>query len=189
MTLEHLKQRDEDGVPGQFARALGSENVIVINRAAWAVRNLEAVEAVPRLASVLVTTEDQIVMVPPGVTYNGPPWRCRRGAWSLGRPTIAGRLLRAAPVSNGAIAYGLMAAPYYPMGARASRATGLGHGRPVKAGPEPKVVTFTYRNVEVLAALQRLTGQDFGYDVDSWRRWVARSFNPNPKPARRVPQP
>jgi hypothetical protein len=50
-------------------------------------------------------------------------------------------------------------------------------------------MTFTSRNVEVLAALQRLTGQDFEYDVARWRAWVARSFNPRPAPARRVPQP
>jgi len=55
--------------------------------------------------------------------------------------------------------------------------------------PEPRVVPFTYRNVEVLAALQKMTGEDFGYDESAWRNWIAHKFNPNPKPSRRVPQP
>ena len=24
-----------------------------------------------------------------------------------------------------------------------------------------------------------MTGQDFGYDIESWRHWVSREFNPN----------
>ena len=62
-------------------------------------------------------------------------------------------------------------------------------GAQINNQPEPGVVTFTFRNVEVLAALEKMTGQDFGYDIDSWRHWVSREFNPAPKPARRVPQP
>jgi hypothetical protein len=34
-----------------------------------------------------------------------------------------------------------------------------------------------------------MTGQDFEYDIDAWRRWVAHDFNPAPKPARRVVEP
>ncbi len=190
VTLDHLKQRDEAGVPAQFARALASENVIVINRAAWALRNLEAVEAVPRLVSVLVTREDQIVMVPPGEQLNGPPLEMSAGGLIPRAANNSGAIFSTPPqVSNGAIAYGLVSVPYYAMGSPSFGGSPMNIGAPLKGGPEPKVVTFTYRNVEVLSALQRLTGQDFGYDVDSWRRWIARSFNPNPKPARRVPQP
>ncbi len=189
-TLEHLKKRDEPGVPGQFARALASENVIVINRAAWALRNLEAVEAVPRLVSVLITKEDQIVMVPPGETYNGNISEMSAGGLVPRAVNNSGAVFSTPPqVSNGAVAYGLVAVPYYQMGGLSIGGAPSSIGAPLKGGPEPKVVTFTYRNVEVLSALQKLTGQDFGYDVDSWRRWIARSFNPNPRPARRVPQP
>jgi hypothetical protein len=190
VTLDHLKQRDEAGVPAQFARALASENVVVINRAAWALQNLETVEAVPRLVSVLITTEDQIVMVPPGVQYNGPPLEMSAEGLVPRAVTNSGVVFTTPPqVSNNAVAYGMMAVPYYAMGSASIGNSPMSVGAPLKGGPEPKVVTFTYRNVEVLAALQKLTGQDFGYDLDSWRRWIARSFNPNPKPARRVPQP
>jgi hypothetical protein len=60
---------------------------------------------------------------------------------------------------------------------------------PSKPQQDAHVETITYRNVEVLNALQKLTGQDFGYDIDAWRRWITRSFNPHPNPSRRVPQP
>jgi hypothetical protein len=46
-----------------------------------------------------------------------------------------------------------------------------------------------YRNAEVLGALERLTGQHFGFDLAAWRRWVNTSFRPEPEPARQVPQP
>ena len=60
---------------------------------------------------------------------------------------------------------------------------------PPNRGPVPRVVTFSYENVEVLGALNKLTGEDFGYDETAWRRWIKASFNPNPKPVRQVPQP
>jgi hypothetical protein len=64
VTFDHLKQRDEPGVPAQLARALASEDVQVINRAAWALANLGAVEAVPRLVPALITVQQRIVLVP-----------------------------------------------------------------------------------------------------------------------------
>jgi hypothetical protein len=60
---------------------------------------------------------------------------------------------------------------------------------PTGRGPIPKIVSVTYQNVEVLAALVTLTGRDYGYDVDSWRRWMTTSFKAAPKPSRSVPQP
>src|SRR5205823_4166927 len=73
----------------------------------------------------------------------------------------------------------------------AAAGTGIPAGGGVNAsrGPAPRLVTYTVQNVEVLAALVKLTGHDFGYDVPTWRRWLRTSFEPNPAPARRVPQP
>jgi hypothetical protein len=51
------------------------------------------------------------------------------------------------------------------------------------------MVSYTFQNTEVLAALVKLTGQDFGYDGAAWRRWLRTSFQPEPVPAKRVPQP
>ena len=92
-------------------------------------------------------------------------------------------------VGPGVAAYGIGAVPWYQLSPGLANATGLNVGMPIPQMPEPKVATFTYRNVEVLSALQKLTGKDFDYDVNAWRQWVAQSFNPNPKPARNVPQP
>ena len=55
-------------------------------------------------------------------------------------------------------------------------------------GMMPQLVTIEHPNVEVLAALVKLTGQDYGYDTTSWRRW-ATSFRSDPTPGRRVVQP
>ncbi len=123
-TLEHLKERDEKGVPVQFARALASENVQVINRAAWALNNLEAVEAVPRLVSVLITTEQQIVYEPPaGANVPGPVGP----GPTLKYMNNSGVILQSPPqVSNGAVAYGLQAIPWYQMSPGIATGAGLG---------------------------------------------------------------
>ena len=89
------------------------------------------------------------------------------------------------------VAYGATSVPYFgsvpllPGVGVMGGGGGGGSGR----GPTPKAVTFTYQNTEVLAALNRLTGKDFGYDTAAWRRWMELSFNPHPNPVRQVPQP
>ena len=47
--FEKLKERDRPTVVRSLSRALQSEQIMVINRAAWTLNNLEAVEAVPAL--------------------------------------------------------------------------------------------------------------------------------------------
>jgi hypothetical protein len=89
-------------------------------------------------------------------------------------------------VSQGAVAYGMMSVPY---GVQSGVGVSIGGSPPADTRPDLHMATFTYRNLEVLAALQKLTGKDFGYDVRPWRDWASREFNPAPKPARRVPQP
>ena len=67
-------------------------------------------------------------------------------------------------VSAGAVAYGVIVGAHFT-GTRHLASGGPAGGLTIKQ-PEPRVVTFTFRNVEVLAALQKMTGQDFGYDID-----------------------
>jgi hypothetical protein len=190
VTFDHLKQREENGVAGQFARALASSDVRVINRAAWALGNLNAVEAVPRLVAALITTEQRIVYEPPpGMNPAGPVLPAGPGPF-LKAMNNSGIVLQGPPaVGPGVVAYSMSAVPWYQLTPGLAAAAGLTPGMPINQVPEPKVATFAFRNVEVLGALQKLTGQDFGYDVSAWREWVSRSFNPNPKPVRRVPQP
>jgi hypothetical protein len=73
-----------------------------------------------------------------------------------------------------------------------SSSSGLSNGGGVPSlgsGRMPSMVFYTFRNGEVLGALIKMTGQDFGYDVDAWKRWIRTSFRPDSTPARHVPQP
>jgi len=182
VVYDKLKERDDPSVVPRLIKALASSDIMVINRAAWVLGNLGAVEAVPKLITVLVTTEDQIVMVQPGNGNTGAVGGTGAAPLRLNNSNIA--VLTPPAVSQGAVAYGAMGAPYYAL----PPGGGLETGAQIRQ-PEPRLATFSYRNVEVLAALQKMTNQDFGYDMQSWRNWVSRQFNPNPRPARRVPQP
>ena len=185
--LERLKERDEPGIVPQLVKALGSENIKVVNRAAWTLGNLDAVNAVPRLAGSLISTEERIVLVP----QDG-------GAQGVNAPGLAPQMmafngssiayLTPPAVGPGVVAYGAVSAPFYnPAQLNGNNMLGVGSGP--NRGPTLRAVTFSYENTEVLAALVKLTGQDFGYDAAAWRRWIKASFNPNPKPVRQVPQP
>lgn len=187
--LEQMKQRDDLGIVPQLVKALRSEDIRIINRAAWALGNLGVIAAVPSLISALVTTEERIVLVneaqnTPTISgvYPGPALMALNQNWAA--------YLTGPVVGPGVAAYGATSVPYYgspaPLyGGGFMAAGGGGSSR----GLTPKVATFTYRNTEVLAALRRLTGQDFGYDISAWRRWMKLSFNPHPNPVRQVPQP
>ena len=182
--LDKLKGRDDSVVVSQLVRALASSDIQVLNRAAWTLGNLEAVEVVPKLIPHLLSFEQRIVTPPPEngslTSYgtSGAPLA------PLAYNNSNAALLTPPVVSTGAIAYGVTTiGPLY------GPSLGLGTvGVPIRQ-PEPRLETFTFRNVEVLAALQKMTGQDFDYDIEAWRRWVAHDFNPAPKPARRVVDP
>jgi hypothetical protein len=179
---DRLKERDEPGVVPQLIKALKTSDLNVINRAAWALGNLGAAEAVPKLIPVLVSTDMQIVMVSPDDVNPG-------GNGGSGMPlapvgvTKNGNVAVLTPpvVGNGVVAYGAAVVPYGTFAA--------GANPPAPRLPEPAVATFSYKNVEVLKALEKLTGQDYGYDSDAWITWLSRSSNFNPKKIRHVPQP
>jgi hypothetical protein len=85
----------------------------------------------------------------------------------------------------GVIAFGA-GAPPFALGSGFDVSIGSG-GR--SQGYQPRFVTYTYRNIEVLNALQKLTGQNFGFDVAAWKHWVNTSFRAESAPSRRVVQP
>ncbi|MGO9463978.1 MAG: HEAT repeat domain-containing protein [Isosphaeraceae bacterium] len=185
---EKVQNRDDPAVVRLLIRALSSSNIRVINRAAWALGNLHAQEAVPRLIAVLVTTEERMVIATQSAVNQGPisaiagpdgpltPIAVNQSSMAVMTPPV---------IAPGVVARGVYSAPWYdwPPG------VGFNVGGQIAATPDVHVATFQYRNAEVLSALEKLTLQDFGYDVESWRTWVSRSFNPDPKPSRRVPQP
>ncbi len=175
--LDKLKERNDPVAISQLVRALSAVDTLVINRAAWTLGHLEAVAVVPRLIPALLSHEQRVIIPPldgPTVLSSGMSGMIPLApvAYSLNNMAY----LTPPAVSAGAVAYGVTSAPFY------GQTPGVGGpaGLTIKP-PEPRVVTFTFRNVEVLAALQKLTGQDFGYDIDSWRRWVAARFRPDPQ--------
>jgi hypothetical protein len=188
--MEELKQREDPGIVPQLLKALRSEDVRVINRAAWALGNMGAINAVPALIGALVTTDEQIVLVGgnegqasgPSPAIGPPPALMAMNQNWLG-------YLTGPVMAPGAVAFGAYSVPFIsPAQVLGGPMLGGGGGTSGR-GPTPRAVTFTYQNTEVLAALTQLTGQDFGYDTSAWRRWMKLSFNPHPKPARQVPQP
>ena len=187
--LDRLKEHNEPGTIPQLVKALRSENVKVVNRAAWALGNLEAVASVPALVAALVTSEERIVIIPADAEAQGANTGGNVGPgpvlMGMNRSTLA--YLTPPAMAPGVVAYGAFSVPYISQ----DQLTGgvLGALPPAGRGPVPRIATYTYQNVEVLGALNKLTGQDFGYDGSAWRRWVDRSFNPNPKPVRQIPQP
>ena len=75
-------------------------------------------------------------------------------------------------VGPGSVGFGATSVPLPGYGT-----TGIGVGGSGLAGPIPMRVPL-YQNVEVLSALVRLTGRDFGYDRAAWRNWLNTSFRP-----------
>jgi hypothetical protein len=83
-------------------------------------------------------------------------------------------------VGPGVVAYGATSVPLVS-------GVGLGYGQGRQA-PVVRVVTVLHRNVDVLEALEALTGQSFGYDPAAWRRWWT-EVRAAEEPVKRVRQP
>jgi hypothetical protein len=186
--FDKVQKRDDPAVVRLLIRALSSSDIRLINRAAWALGQLRAQEAVPSLIGALITTEERIVVLPPSATASqGPILMGPDGPLTPVAVNQSSLAVMTPPVvAPGVVARGFYSAPWYdwPPG------FGLANvGQQINNNPDARVATFHYQNAEVLSALEKLTLQDFGYDVASWRAWVSRSFNPERKAARRVPQP
>lgn len=192
--------KDPEIIP-RLIRALGGKNPVVVGRAAWALAQLGATQAVPKLIPVLIKTETKWMLEPvggdPAITAgfvgiegtNRMPGNA--GALAAGGNTAttgAGfangsslGVLTGPVVGDGVVAYGATSMPF-------GNYSGLNlGGNPNR--PAARFVTNVYRNEEVLYALQKLTGVDFGYDVAAWKQYVATGFRAENAPQRRVLQP
>ena len=87
-------------------------------------------------------------------------------------------------IGDGAVAFGATSIPVSNIGGGFSVNMNSGN-----SGPTPQYVEVKHRNVEVLTALMKLTGQDLGYDVAAWKRWLATAYRPDASPTKSVPQP
>ncbi|QDV32649.1 HEAT repeat domain-containing protein [Tautonia plasticadhaerens] len=199
-TLNELARSQDPDVVPRLIRTLKQDDPEEVGRAASALAGLNAIEAVPRLIPVLVTPQKRVetVLVPSppagggmgisaGFGQTGPAFGFGGG------PSIP--VLTGPAVAPGAIAFGVQAVPIYQYAAQANGfAFGGGGGVTQQAPPVPRQVvrTYAHRNVEVLAALERLTGKNYGFEVDVWNRWLRNEFRlpvPEDRPDRLVPQP
>lgn len=184
-TMAALVKSKETNVVPKLVQGLRSTSLAVVNRAAWALGNLNAVTAVPKLIPVLVSSEIQTVWVPPpgspgsGFGSIAPGTNFAMGGRSISIPVLTGPT-----VGPGAVAFGATSIPVSNYGGGFNV-----NMNAATQAPTPQFVEVSHRNVEVLTALMKLTGQDFGYDVPTWNRWLSTNYRPDPQPAKRVPQP
>lgn len=62
---------------------------------------------------------------------------------------------------------------------------GGGGGMGYSQGQSRRKIFYTNDNADVLNALRKLTGRDFGFDKDAWNRWLMEKRKPTPFDARR----
>ncbi len=175
--VDALARRKEPEATQALLKSLGDRERGRVSRAARALGILGVSESVPRLIAVLVRVDRKPVLVrnQPGTPGLGsgsgmnPSWSLASG---LSAPALVG-------------AYGQVGLP----GPGNGMGQWMGGGGPTRK-PAVRMLTRVDRNAEVHDALVTLTGQDFGYDVASWREWLRQ--NPTTTtgpPTRRIPQP
>jgi hypothetical protein len=184
ITMNELARREQSEIVPLLTRALRSAHHLIVNRAGWGLGNLNAVAVVPRLIPALITIEHEIIMVD---TVSGSSTTgFNTVAPNSGHKGGAGSLAVVTPpaVGAGSAGYGATSVPGVGVG---GSTFSMGSGG--SQGPTPRLVPIEYRNDEVHAALVKMTGHDFGYDIDSWKQWVATSFKVDAPPTRRVREP
>ena len=198
--IVEVARRDPAEVVPRLGRALQAKEPDVINRAAWALGRLNAVATVPQLISALIFTEYRTEYVPVAVAVGGGGGGGINASFGSGTPAGGVGLgnyasssyatITPPAVAPGVVAFGITGVPLVngvALGNGGGTGLGVGGGNDVRM--IPRVVPIDHPNVEVLAALSRLTGKDFGYDVGVWKQWAAASFRSDRSPARRVVQP
>ena len=187
--LQELGRRKEPAILDRLVKLLRVDDPRVVGRAAWALAGLKADSAVPRLIAALIYVDSEVQMVqpPPQANPNGVNASFYgNNSSQVGSPGfVTSRpipILTGPVVANGTVAYGATSAPY-------GSGFSLGGGGATQGPPVPTLVPVPAGNPEVLDALVSLTGQNYGYNIDHWRRWHARAPRPANVPARRVPAP
>jgi hypothetical protein len=171
-----LATRNDGEVHGRLMRMVHGADPVAIARAARALADMEVRDAVPTLVATLVKVQRRPTMLPAS-TPNVPD--VVPGIASGVGPTLG--VVTGPVVGPGVVAYGATGVPLYP--------TPDLFNVPARRGPTIRYVTMIQRRPEVLEALVRLTGQDFGYDQVAWRNWLRVGFRAEPMPPRVVPQP
>ncbi|NLX59791.1 MAG: HEAT repeat domain-containing protein [Phycisphaerae bacterium] len=151
----------------ELANLMRKGGEVARDRVAGAVADAGLMNSVPGLIQSLITREGRVIVHE--ITQSQRAW-IRTG-------TLYGYVADLEPVvAEGAVAFNPV------IGYIAAGAILDVHAR-VEPWTERVVVTVTHP--EVLDALKRVTGQDFGYDVRAWRRWYGQYLvsHPSPDPA------
>lgn len=174
-----LDRRKEPEAVKRLTNTLQHKEPVLVGRAALALAGLRATDAVPRLVDALVRVERRMVW-----TRTMRPTAAPAPVSALSMNGQSFPVLTGPAMAPGVVAYG---ATSVPVGSGVGLS--MGSGGMSEGPPELRMVTNVQRNPDVLDALRSLTGQDFGYDATTWKRWVARNFRENNHPVRSVPQP
>ncbi len=192
-TMSELNRRAVADIAPILARALRSPRPEVVNRAAWGLARMNAVAAVPKLIPSLITIEYRVVMSGGseaqgslGASFGSVDAAPAGGYSGYGGGALP--VLTPPVVGPGVVAYGATSIPYGALDG-AGIAAGTGGLSSSARVPTPRMVSIEHHNAEVHAALVQMTGRDFGFDIPSWKRWMATSFRVETSPTRKVPQP
>lgn len=155
--LRSLKSRADSARVGPLVQALGGSKG-ARRRAAYALGELNAWHAIGALIGHLKAPEPRVVKAPPETSG--------RGAY-IAVGTVTTYVRDAEPVvSNGAVAWNPV------IGAIMSGAV-LSVSNVHVTGRRTVIRVLAPQPV-VLAALKKITGEDFGYDAEAWRAWRRR---------------
>jgi hypothetical protein len=160
-SIKGVRNRDSDKALPAYVRALKNSLNVIVNRAGAALGELGNDSVVPSLIDALITRHTYTVLVP------DPPV----GVASDGTDVLTGQ-----PVLPQSVGQAL-AAGQLPYGVRVQNFSAT--------GPRMKEVPIEKdeENPDVLTALTLLTGENFGFDEDAWRKWYNAQHNTRRSPA------
>lgn len=148
--LLELGRRNDPRVVAQYREALRTGNDFIVARAAIGLGKLQAAEAVPELIHALTAERSRLVEVPVRTYFR---------SWSsVYAPTvIAGVAIGNAPIQ------------FDPRIGVCPGSSWRDYGYDLRTELQRRLVTV-YRT-EVLEALKRISGENFGFEREPWRRW------------------
>lgn len=144
--IDALVERDDRTTGRTLARVLTADDPTIVRRAALAIKAIGDITTVPALINALITKQPQLQVVgTQGGTFG-----------AVSRPEIVDYDV---VVSGNTVVY-------TPVIGQRTQGSGV-------VAPIVSKVLVPIENPEVLDALRTLTEQDYGYNQDEWRKWLA----------------